>query len=147
MTTFEAPDIAGFIAADKDMRSRFGNPIIFSVPTTPEWPDGTRINPDTNTPYSAMVVQENEVFTTVTIICSVIMKEASPTRPQADSQFAEPGLMSGMDLILDVDGDDFPVVQHASEFAYAGRNFKVEEQKPFAMANITYRWLIYGKER
>ena len=27
------------------------------------------------------------------------------------------------------------------------RKYKVEEQKPFAIANITYRWLIYGKER
>lgn len=141
------PDIAGYIAADKRLRSRFGVTTVFSVPTVPQWPSGTRINPDTNEPYSAMVVRENEAFTVVSVVCLVILKEASVTRPQADTRFTEPGLMSGMDIILDVDADDFPVVQAATEFAYAGRNYKVEEQKPFAMANITYRWLIYGEER
>jgi hypothetical protein len=145
--SFAVPDTAGFIAADKAMRSQFGNPIIFSVPTEPQWPSGTRINPDTNEPYSAMVVQQNVAFTFVTVVCSVILKQGSPLRPQADTEFEPSGLMMGMDIILDVDADDFPVVQDASEFAYAARNYKVEETKPFAIANVTYRWLVYGKER
>ena len=73
-----------------------------SVPTTPRWPDGTRINPDTNTPYSAMVVQENAAFTTVTVICSVIMKEASPTRPQADTL----NLAQETSLVANASGND-----------------------------------------
>ena len=141
------PNVPGFIAADKALRTQFGVPINFAVPQTPQWPTGTKINPDTNTPYSAMVVQENPVFTLVVVTALVILKEASPLRPQADTSFAQPGLMSGMDIILDLDADDFPVVQDASEFAYATKNYKVEEQKPFAFANITYRWLLYGKER
>lgn len=142
-----APNLAGYITADKGMRTQFGNPITFSVPTAPQWPAGTRINPDTNEPYSAMVVRENAAFSIVTVTCLVIIKQGSPLRPQADTEFEPTGLMSGMDIILDVDADDFPVVQDATEFAYAAKNYRVEEQKPFAIANITYRWLIYGKER
>ena len=44
------PNIAGFIAADKTMRSTFGDTITFSVPQVPQWPAGTRINPDTGEP-------------------------------------------------------------------------------------------------
>jgi len=141
------PDLAGFFAAGKTLRQFFGDTIVFNVPAAPTWPAGTRINPDTGEPYNAMAVSTSPEFTQVTITASVILKEASPLRPQADSMFVAAGLMSGMDIILDVDNDDYPTVQDATDFAYATKNYHVEEFKPFEMANVIYRWLIYGKER
>lgn len=141
------PDTASFFAAAQQLRASFGDTITFSVPQDPVWPTGTQLNPDTGEPYSAMVVRTNQEYTTVTITASVILKEASPLRPQADSMFVAAGLMSGMDIILDVDSADYPTVQDATDFVYAGKNYHVEEWKPFEMANVTYRWLCYGKEK
>jgi hypothetical protein len=141
------PDTADFFLAAKRLRQSFGDTIVFSVPQNPVWPSGTRLNPDTGQPYSAMAVRSNAEFTTVSIIAGVILKEASPLRPQADTVFAASGLMSGMDIILDIDSADYPTVRDATEFVYAGKTYDAVEWKPFEMANVTYRWLCYGKER
>lgn len=141
------PDINGFIAASQFLRTQFGNNITFSIPQPPTWPGGTRINPDTGEPYSAMAVRTNAEFTTASITALVILKEASPLRPQSDTKVSEVGLMSGMDIILDLDASDYPTVQNAVEFVYSGRHYRIEEWKPFEVANITYRWLCYAEEK
>lgn len=148
-----APDITGFVAAASSLRQVTGDSITFSIPQPPQWPAGTRINPDTNEPYDAMVKPTNAPVQ-VTITASVILKEASPLRPQADTHVTEAGLMSGMDIILDIDAtvragqtqSDYQQVQNATEFTYAGRRYRIEEWKPFAMGDITYRYLCYGME-
>lgn len=140
------PDIAGFIAADQRRRQQTGTSITFEIPQAPTWPAGTTINPDTNEPYSAMAERTNPPFVTVAVTANVILKEASPLRPQADTHFAEAGLMSGMDIILDIDAVDYPTVQDATEFVYSGKTYRVEEWKPFEIANTPYRWLVYGME-
>lgn len=148
-------DVAGFVAAQQDLRQQGGNDIIFSVPVTPTWPAGTKINPDTGEPYDAMVVRSNAEFTTVTVRCLVLLKEGSPLRPQADTHFAEPGLMTGMDIILDIDAalragqsqTDYTTVSDATEFQYASKNYAVDEWKPFELGGTLYRYLCYGQER
>lgn len=147
MSAIETPDVAGFVAADKRLRQFFGDTITFRVPQEPQWPVGTKINPDTGEPYNAMAVRANVEFADVQVVVLVILKEASPLRPQADVQWTEVGLMSGMDIILDVDADDYDTVKDATEFSYVSKNYRAEEWKPFEVANTTYRWLCYGKER
>lgn len=140
-----APDIAGFVAASQELRQLTGDTITFVVPQPDQWPVGTRINPDTGKPYDAMVQPVNAPLE-VTIRASVILKEASPLRPQADTQIAAVGEMSGMDIILDLDANDYPTVQAASDFIYSSRTYHIEEWKPFAINDVTYRYLCYGKE-
>lgn len=140
-------DIPGFVAATKRLRAEAGQQVVFSVPTVPTWPTGTRLNPDTGEPYDVMVVRQNAAFTTVTLRVLVILKEASPLRPQADTHFSQVGDMSGMDIILDVDADDYDSVQDASEFVVGPKSYRVEEWKPFGLGAVLYRWLAYGMER
>ncbi len=139
------PDIAGFQAAADNLRQLTGDTITFIVPQPPVWPAGTRINPDTGVPYDAMV-QPTNAPVEVTIKASVIMKEGSPLRPQADTQISPAGEMSGMDIILDIAAADFASVQGATDFIYSSRTYRVEEWKPFAMDDVTYRYLCYGME-
>lgn len=141
------PDIAGFRAAAKQLRAQFGSPCLFSIPVAATWPGGTKINADTGRPYDATVVRTNAAFTTTTKTVLIIMKQGSPLRPQPDATFAEPGLMSGMDIILDLDNDDYAAVQNASEFTIDTLDYKVEEFKPFGLAGQLYRWLVYGMQR
>lgn len=141
------PDIDGFIAAGKRARQTFGDTVTFSVPQPPQWAPGTRINPDTGDPYSAMAVRQNAEHADVAIVVGVVLKQASPLRPQADTHFAPSGVMEGMDIILDVDADDRDSVKDASEFTYAGLHYRLVEWKPFAMGDRLYRWLVYGQER
>jgi hypothetical protein len=141
-----APDIAGFVAADQQLRQNFGTPITFEVPQAPVWPAGTQINPDTGQPFSAMVKPTNAPYLEVVINALIILKEASPLRPQADTTSAPAGFLSGMDIILDIDAADYPSVQEATQFVYATRTYEVREFKPFQMASSLYRYLVYGQE-
>jgi hypothetical protein len=141
------PDIAGFVAASQQLRELFGVDCVFHVPQDPVWPAGTRINADTGEPYSAMVKRTNAEFTDVTKTVLLILKQGSPLRPQADTHFSEAGLLSGMDLILDVDAADYPDIVGATELTTQGLDYKIEERKPFSLANNEYRWLIYAMEK
>lgn len=145
--SFITPDIDGFLEADRELRRQFGNATEFRIPQDPQWPTGTQINPDTGRPYNAMVKPINEPYTSVTVTALTILKEASPLRPQADTDTTPAGRLSGMDVILDVGAADYDTVKGATEFTYATRNYRVTEFKPFAFAGITYRWLVYGQER
>lgn len=142
-----APNTAGFFEAHKRHRAAFGSPCVFHVPVVPSWPAGTKINPDTGRPYSATAVRSNAEFTDVTKTVLVILKQGSPLRPQADTHWEEAGLLSGMDIILDIDADDYPVVAEAVEFTINTLNYRVEETKPFELSGTRYRWLIYGMEK
>lgn len=141
------PNLPAFFAAAKRLRSNFGSDCVFHVPVVAAWPGGTKINPDTGRPYDATAVRTNAGFTNVTRKVLIILKQGSPLRPQADARFEEAGLLSGMDIILDLDADDYAAVQNAVEFTINGLNYKLEEWKPFELANTRYRWLIYGMEK
>jgi hypothetical protein len=141
------PDVQGFIAASQQLRQNFGSIATFSLPVSPVWPDDTAINPDTGAPYDAMVVRSNASYTTVDLTVLVIVKQGSPLRPQSDTEWEPAGDLSGMDIILDIDALDYASVQEATEFAINDLNYKLEEWKPFSMANDMYRYLCYGRER
>lgn len=143
----ETPDIAGFIAASQELRTNFGSTVTFHVPNAPAWPAGTQINPDTGRPYSPMVKQTNPEYTDVTKTALIILKQGSPLRPQADERFTEAGLLSGMDIILDLDATDQAAVEGATEFTVNGDTYTLEEWKPFSLANQVYRYLVYGMEK
>lgn len=144
----QASEIAGFIGAQNQLRQDAGVIATFGVPTDPAWPDGTAINPDTNLPYDATVVQTNAEYLTTDVTVLVVEKQASPLRPQADPSFSESGLRDGMDIILDVSVADFEAtVQHASMFTVLGEDFTIEESKPFGIAAQIYRYLVYGAQK
>lgn len=141
-----APDIAGFIAAQDELRTNLGSSVTFRTPIAPAWPAGTKINPDTGEPYSPMVKRTNAEFTEQTVQALIIVKQGSPMRPQADTQVEEVGLLPGMDIILDVDDEAKALVGDASQFVVNGQDFKVEEWKPFSVKDQVYRHLVYGQE-
>lgn len=141
------PNIAGFIAAQDDLRRQFGTDATFRQPVDAEWPDGTRINSDTGRPYDATAVRTNDEFTETTITVLIILKQGSPLRPQADTHWDQVGLMSGMDIILDVANEDWDSVSEASEFVCQGITYELEERKPFSIANTPYRRLVYGMQK
>lgn len=142
-----APDLSGYFAATRRLRQDFGSEVTFHVPQPPQWPAGTRINPDTGRPYSAMVQPTNAEFADVTRTALIILKQGSPLRPQADTHWDQVGLMSGMDIIMDVDSIDYPAVEAATEFTVNALRYSVEEWKPFSLAGQLYRYLLYGMEK
>lgn len=141
------PNVAGFVAAQDNLRARLGRSVVFKVPTAAEWPEGTKINPDTGEPYDATIQRVGDRFTEVTKVCLVILKQASPLRPQADTESEPSGEMSGMDIILDVAAEDYPDIEDASEMTVNGLNYRIREAKPFSLSESKYRWIIYGMQR
>ena len=144
VVNFYSQDATDFIAAADALRADFGTVAQFGVPTTPQWPPGTAINPDTGAPYDATVVQVNPEFVLTPI--TVLLIELH--RPRPDKGWSESGLREGMDIALDVAAADYDaVVSQATSFEVMGKSYNVEEGKPFSIANQTYRWLVYGSER
>lgn len=139
------PNINGFVGAQDELRQRFGAECTFHVPQPPVYAAGTRINPDTGEPYSAMAVRTNNAFADVVRTVLIIVKQGSPLRPQSDTHVEAAGMLSGMDIILDVADED--KVDTASEFTINGLRYKLEEWKPFSVGGQMYRWLCYGMER
>ena len=142
-----APNIEGFVSAQTNLRSTLGSPVIFKVPVAPTWPEGTKLNPTTGEPYNATIKRSNAPFTEVTKTCLVILKQASPLRPQSDTQQEPTGEMSGMDIIIDIAEADYADVEDASEMVVNTLNYRVKEAKPIGLAGQRYRRLIYGEER
>lgn len=142
------PDIDEFIATQDELRAVFGSPCVFRAPTVPAWPVGTKINPDTDLPYDSTLVQTNPEFVETEITVLVILKQGSPLRPQADTHWDQVGLLSGMDIILDVSNEDYAgTVVDASEFRVNGLTYDVMEAKPFSLDGKLYRFLVYGQEQ
>lgn len=138
-------EIADFIAAQNEMRATAGVTASFGVPTTPEWPEGTAINPDTGEPFDATLVQANDEFEWTDITVLVIEKQGSTTRAQADPSYSESGMREGMDIILDVAAADYEAtVANATMFKVLGIDYLLEEARPYAMGDTTYRYLVFG---
>lgn len=142
-----APNVAGFTAAQANLRKALGTPITFKTPVAPTWPGGTKIDPDTALPYDATIKRANAPFTTAIKTCLIILKQGSPLRPQSDTQSAPVGEMSGMDIIIDLAAEDYADVKAASEVVVNGLEYRIREFKPFGFAGTVYRYLVYGMER
>lgn len=141
-------DIAQFVAAQNELRTTAGSTASFGVPTAPQWPDGTAINPDTNEPYDATVVPVNAPYDLIDVTVLVIEKQGSPLRPQADQGWSASGLREGMDIILDVSQADYDTtVANASMFTIMEQDYSIEEAKPFSLGDQVYRYLVYGAEK
>jgi hypothetical protein len=147
MSTALTPSVSGFLEAQANMRERLGTKVTFQIPTAPTWPAGTKINPDTDLPYDAVIEPENAPYTEVEKTVLIIVKQGSPLRPQADTLWEPAGNMEGMDIILDMAASDYADVQDASEMIVNTLRYKIEEAKPFSIASQIYRYLVYGKER
>ena len=141
------PNVEGFIAAQANMRSELGAEVTFKVPVAQVWPEHAKINPTTQQPYDPTILPTSDPFTEIVKRCLVIIKQASPLRPQADTQAAPTGEMSGMDIILDVAQADYEEVEEASEMIINGLEYRVREVKPVSLGGVLYRYLIYGQER
>jgi hypothetical protein len=142
-----APDINLFIEAQEELREKLGAEVTFKVPVAQTWPEGAKINPTTQQPYDPTILPTSDPFTEIVKRCLVIIKQASPLRPQADTQAAASGEMSGMDIILDVAQADYEEVEEASEMIVNDLEYRVREVKPISVGGILYRYLIYGQER
>lgn len=140
-------DVAGFVAAQANLRATLGAPITFKVPIAEVWPEGTKINPDTGEPYDSTIKPTSDPYTDVVKTCLIILKQGSPLRPQPDTVSSPLGEVSGMDIIIDISTGDYEDVEDASEMLAQGKLYRIREAKPFSLAGQGYRYLIYGMEK
>lgn len=50
-----SPDLTAFREAQAKLRQDMGTDVDFQVPVPPQWPPGTRINPETGRPYDPTI--------------------------------------------------------------------------------------------
>lgn len=140
-------DVQDFIEAQDELRSSLGVAVEFGVPTVPQWPAGTKVNPDTGEPYDATVVQANEEFEWTPVVALVIEREGTPGRARPDAVYSEAGLRQDMDIVLDCATADYDIISQASTFRALGKDYQAEGVRPYEIAGTTYRYLVFGAER
>ena len=69
------PDHAGFRDAQRRLRAAFGEPVRFLAPAVDEYPPGTRLDPDTGTPYDPTIEPIRSQPSTV-VSCTVAQRTA-----------------------------------------------------------------------
>lgn len=139
------PPISSFVEAQNELREKMGTPITFKIPIPPTYAEGVKINPDTGEPYEALAPRTNAEFEDVVKTCLIIQKQASPLRPQADTQMVAAGERLGLDIIVDIATADYDAVEAATEMLINGLEYRVREAKPFSTGDTVYRYLIYGQ--
>lgn len=105
----------------------------------------TKINPDTELPYDSTVERTNAAYVDITKTCIIIKKQASPLRPQADTQLTAEGEGSGVDTIIDIGGADYEDVEDATTVTMEGFDYRIRESKPFSIGGKIYRFLVYAQ--
>lgn len=112
-----------------NMRSAYGEPVSFHIPTAPVWPAGTPIDEDTGQPFDPTVEPESGGgFTDVVRSVLVIYHAIGPNlqAPQAE----EPaGLMKAETAVLDVSVPDYPAVQNATEVTVGTTRYAVTDRQ------------------
>ena len=136
-----ASNMDGFVAAQRKLRSQFGEEITFFGPPIVTWPPDTPIDPQTGTPYDPTIEAVDNVSQEVRVKCNVVFTAAGP-----DVEFSAAGTTERTHVMLIADIDDAPAISPALEFECRGEGYRVTSQKADGIGGLQ-RYLVWGRKR
>lgn len=135
-----APDVAGFADAQRHLRAKLGQDVIFVIPAAATY-DG-EADPETGTPYdpwgnpSSGGGAPTEVVKRVSVI--------SPLSSVSDTAQSTPiGVIAADHVAVILDEQDWPDVEAATHVVLNGERFKITDARPDARSTLYARRLIY----
>lgn len=141
------PDIAGYEAAQANLRAKMGREVPFFTPTPTVWPEDIPVDAE-GRPLDPTVAPLASGFASAAVNCNVAVRSTHGLQyeaPQLDGPIGKVGYRS---VMLIMDAGDFPTVKDATECEVFGRRYKIEADRPDQVggANIQ-RWLVFAEEK
>ena len=120
-----APDLAGFKDAQARLNQAMGQLVTFLVPGVPVWPEGTMLDPETNTPYDPTVVpisggEPGPVEIKVTVVYA-------PIGGTDDVIEGPSGVRHDERVSLLIQEADRPLIEDATTFALEDMTYRISE--------------------
>lgn len=139
-----APNLTGFIAAQRRLRQKLGQDVTFIVPGAATYPPGTRLDPETGRPFDAFLEATGGGATEVVVRASIVSRpligdpndhlRGTPIGPFASDQVA-----------FLVDADDFEPIRGATEARVMGTTFRITDKRPDGIGGLQ-RWVVFGEQ-
>lgn len=142
------PDLAGFREAQLTLIAKVGADVPFFSPTTPTWPAGTKIDPETHEPFDPTIAPLASGFASASVRCGVAIRPVGANLLDTTVQTALGLLEEGQGVLIvptteyeanDLDG--------ATEVEVHGDRWEVSQRTPDGIANVEHRRLVYIRQR
>lgn len=165
----DSPDLAGFTAAQRRLRSKLGRSVTFFTPLAPIFPSAVasgQFDPETHLPYDPVIQpagfqvpasggaasgfvpsgSQASGYASASATCSVVYQPLSTTeirRPPSDAGAFGERDRSNKHLIADP--NDLAAFKNATWFLLDGEAWRIELVKPDGIGGLQ-RYVIYGEE-
>lgn len=119
------PDLTAFREAQAALRSEMGTDVDFLVPVPPDWPAGTRLDPETGQPYDPTIdpLPGTGGTTPVTKRVGLIYRTVTDDPTEDDRS----GVRRAKSIALAIEVADYPDIEDATTVAVGDINYRVNE--------------------
>lgn len=141
------PDIAGYEAAQANLRAKMGRDVPFFTPTETVWPD---VEPKDaqGRPLDPSVAPLASGFASGSVRCNVAVRSTHGLQYEAPALDGPIGKVGYRSVMLIMDADQFPAVKDATECEVFGRRYKIEADRPDQVGGQDIqRWLVFAEEK
>lgn len=141
------PDIAGFRDAQDRLIDQLGQDVTFKLRRTPDYPPGTKLNPETNRPYDPTVkpIAGTDGFDEQVVRCSVVYRPIH-VNVEDPTNTNWGGLRRSESMAVTFKVVDFPRVESADEAEVNGIDYRVTEVVPDGLTEVQ-RYIAFLEAR
>jgi hypothetical protein len=141
---FEAPDLAGFAAAQEAKRQALGSDVIFLGKPANAWPPGTAINPDSGEPFDPTITPTSSTQQQTTIRCGVFFKAVNRGGAAGAAIGSPAGWEERTRIFAITPYDTKLIVDEAVEFIFHDEHYKIDVTKDDEIVLGFKRMLVYA---
>jgi len=135
------PDLAGFAAAQRSLRERFGEQVTFYGDVSFTYPPGTRLDPQTSRPFDPVIQPTASAVATA----SGMLDVAFITAEDDDARETPVGRVATQDLMLIADISERPLFEGKKTAVVRGEEYAVQAQRPDGVGGLQ-RYLTWVKK-
>lgn len=143
----ETPDLAGFRAAQSELREKTGQDVVLLTPLPSTFPDGTPMDPETGKPYDPFLLATASGFASAVIRAGFAFRGLARSGSTDATEMTPLGITEKAHAMLIVGSGDADVMESATDVIVMGERWKVDAVKPDIAGNVIHRYLAYLKRR
>lgn len=141
------PDLAGFREAQLTLIAKVGADVPFFTPIATTWPVGTKMDPESDTPYDPTILPLASGFSSAAVRCGVALRPVPRTLEDQTVQNALGFLEEGHGVLI-VPSTDYDThdLDAALQVEVHGDRWEITQRTPDGIANVDHRRLVYIKQ-
>lgn len=142
----DGPDLAGFAAAQQELRDQFGEPVVFLGEASVTFPPGTPLDPETGTPYDPTIVASSSVAASAGVLCNIVFRAVNRAGVGGETDFAAPGIVEQNHIMCIAPSGAASAIVGSVSFLAREELYQVTATK-FDGVGELQRILAYGRRR